>query len=522
MCSPGKVGLAALAIVLTVTSSYAQSDGIHAQVVPVKHDESVALSTVPASVPKAKGKTPDHPVKPGPPLPKRGPGKAPAKSVVQSNATTTLDVTAPQGFGGIGDGDKYQVAHIPSDTTGAIGDTQYVQWVNEAVQIFDRNGKSVYGPTLGNNLWLKFGGACEKTNDGDPIVQYDKAAHRWMLTQFAVDGGPPFSQCIAISASPDATGKYQRYAVSFDKFNDYPKVGVWGDAYYISFNMFDGDDSFGSKICALNRADAMAGKATAMQCFDTEEFGVIPADVDGTTPPPAGSPGLAMNFTRDALQLWQIRVDWDHPELSRMTGPVAIPVAQFDPACDVAPCIPQKPVSGKNAPLFSMGDRLMYRVAYRNFGDHESLVVNHAVQVNPQDKPASGVRWYEIRDPRGTPIVLQQATYAPGMTTARWLGSPAMDKNGNLLIGYSTSTPSGFAVVALAGRRSGDPANVLSKELTVKKGVVTSLGKRWGDYSTMSVDPTDDCTFWFTTEVMSSADRLWQTHVVHTKFNDCK
>jgi hypothetical protein len=266
----------------------------------------------------------------------------------------------------------------------------------------------------------------------------------------------------------------------------------------------------------------MAGKATVMQCFDTKEFGVIPADLDGMTPPPAGSPGFAMNFTRDALQLWQIHVDWDHPDLSRMTGPVAIPVAQFDPACEIAPCIPQKPVASKPAPLFSMGDRLMYRVAYRNFGDHESLVLNHTVQVNPQDKPASGLRWYEIRNPRGTPAVVQQATYAPGVTTARWLGSPAMDKNGNLLIGYSTSTAAGFAAIALAGRKSGDAANVFSKEITVDSGVASARGMRWGDYSTMSIDPKDDCTFWFTTEVMSAALRLWQTRVIHTKFNDCK
>jgi hypothetical protein len=232
-----------LTMVMTASLLHAQTDGIHAQVVPLEHDESAALSTIPASVPKAKGKTTvENKVKPLPPLPKRVPGKTGAKSVVQSSATATLDVGTPVRFNGISDGDGYFADHIPSDTTGAIGDTQYVQWVNEAVQIFDRNGKSVYGPTLGKNLWLKLGGSCEATNDGDPIVQYDKAAHRWMLTQFAVTDGPPFRQCIAVSQSPDATGKYFRYAVPFDKFNDYPKVGVWNDAYYISFNMFgDGD-----------------------------------------------------------------------------------------------------------------------------------------------------------------------------------------------------------------------------------------------------------------------------------------
>jgi len=511
------------AAVVLIPALGAQETGIPSTQVDVKRDESPVLSTIPAFVPKGKGKGgPEmHNVKPLPALPPRTGAAKAAKSVVQLSATTVLDVAPVVSFPGIGDGPSYIVEHIPSDTTGAIGDTQFVQWVNEALQIFDRNGVSVYGPTLGQRLWTGFNGPCEQTNDGDPIVQYDKTAHRWMLSQFAVKGGPPFSQCIAISESPDAKGKYFRYAVSFDKFNDYPKVGVWSDAYYISFNMFEGDTPLGSKICALNRADALAGKATKkMQCFDTPEFGLIPADLDGATPPPAGSPGYAMNFALDKLQLWRISVDWDDPTKSRMTGPIAIPVAQFDSACGA--CIPQKPVNGKKALLFSMGDRLMYRLAYRNFADHETLVLNHSVKVNAQNNPASGIRWYEIRNPRGVPVVVQQSTYAPGTATARWLGSPAMDKKGNMLIGYSTSTATGFAGIALAGRKNGDAVNTLSKEVSVISGVASALGGRWGDYSNMSVDPLDDCTFWFTTEVMSTAGKLWQTRFAHTKFNDCK
>jgi hypothetical protein len=490
--------------------------------VAAQHDEAAAaFGSQPVDMPKGKGGPffTEHRVKmlpPPPPAPK-GKKAGPTASVVQSTATRVLKVSAPVTFPGISDGGSYKVDAAPSDTTGAIGSTQYVQWVNEAVQVFKRDGSSAYGPTRGRALWKGFGGNCATLNDGDPIVQYDKMAKRWVLSQFGVNDGAPFLECLAVSKTDDATGKYFRYAYKFADFNDYPKVGVWSDAYYVTFNMFDENDrAIGGKICAMPRDKMLAGQDAPMQCFDVADLGLLPADIDGTNPPPPGAPELVMNFTRDALQLWKVHIDWNDPAKSTLTGPVKIPVASFDPACSSGPCIKQK---GTARALDTLSDRLMFRLAYRNFGDHDALVVNHAVSV--AGGANSGLRWYEIRNPFTTPTVAQQSTYAPG-TAARWMGSVAMDKMGNLLAGYSSSGASLFPSIMFAGRAAGDPKGKLSKEITGVAGTKAQVEfERWGDYANMTVDPTDDCTFWFTTEVMDKNRKRWQTAFLHTKFNNC-
>jgi hypothetical protein len=292
---------------------------------------------------------------------------------------------------------------------------------------------------------------------------------------------------------------------------------VWSDGYYITFNMFDRKENpIGGKICALPKDKLLAGADAKMQCFDVPEVGLLPADIDGLTPPPAGSPELVMNFTRDALQLWKVHIDWNDASKSTLTGPVKIPVASFDPACGGGACIKQKGATGR---LDTLSDRLMFRLAYRNFGDHDALVVNHSVSV--AGSAVSGLRWYEIRNPLGSPTVTQQSTYAPG-TSARWMGSVAMDKMGNMLAGYSASSASLFPSIKIAGRAASDPKNKLSKELTVVPGTAAQADTdRWGDYANMTVDPTDDCTFWFTTEILDKNHELWQTAFMHTKFASC-
>ncbi|HMC22096.1 MAG TPA: hypothetical protein VKL19_09635 [Thermoanaerobaculia bacterium] len=510
------------AAVLFAVPAFAQ-DQTGATVVQATHDQApVTFGSQTPDMPKGKGSPffVEHRVKKLPPPPAAPQGKkaGPAVNVVQSSATKSLNVSAPVSFSGISDGGFYTVDAAPSDTTGAIGSTQYVQWVNEALQIFKRDGTSAYGPTLGRSLWKGFGGRCETLNDGDPIVQYDKQARRWVLSQFAVNDGAPFLECIAVSMTDDATGKYFRYGYQFANFNDYPKVGVWSDGYYITFNMFDENDKpLGSKVCALPKDKMLTGQDAPMQCFDVADFGLLPADIDGNTPPPTGSPELLMNFTRDALRLWKLHIDWNDPTKSALTGPTTIAVAPFDIACSSGPCIKQK---GTNSRLDTLSDRLMFRLAYRNFGDHDALVVNHSVSV--AGGATSGVRWYEIRSPFTTPAIAQQSTYAPGNTTARWMGSLAMDKMGNILLGYSTSGGSNFPAVVLAGRSPGDPKSTLSKEARAVAGTAAQIGvDRWGDYASMTIDPIDDCTFWFTTEVLDKNHKRWQTAVVHTKFANC-
>jgi hypothetical protein len=388
--------------------------------------------------------------------------------------------------------------------------------VNESFAVFNRaTGAIVAGfPKTGNTLWSGFGGGCETNNDGDPIVQYDKVAGRWVLTQFSVTT-TPYLQCVAVSTSSDATGSYNRYAFSYGtSFPDYPKLGVWPDAYYITFNIFNGNSFGGSKLCAYDRAKMLAGAAASQQCFQLSSSfgGVLPSDLDGTTAPPAGSPNFLLNFGTNSLNLWKFHVDWTNPANTRLTGPTNIAVAAFTPACGGGTCIPQPSTRQQ---LDSLADRLMYRLAYRSV----------AVGSGGKHGGASGagVRWYEIQSPNVTPTIIQQSTFAPD-SSFRWMGSIAMDKVGNIAMGYSVSSSSVFPSIRFTGRIPADPVNTMESENTILSGAGSQLRNlnRWGDYSAMTVDPVDDCTFWYTNEYLKSNGTFnWSTQIASFKFPGC-
>jgi hypothetical protein len=428
-------------------------------------------------------------------------------------------------FAGVGQGDyNFNDQYAPPDTVGAVGATQYVQWVNTYFAVFDKSTGAIASgfPKPGNSPWVGFGGACETNNDGDPIVQYDKLANRWILTQFSVST-LPYLQCVAVSQTSDATGAYNRCAFSYgnSQFNDYPKMGVWPDGYYISYNIFTNGQTFaGSKVCAFDRTKMLAGDPSAtQQCFQlsSSNGGLVPSDLDGVTAPPAGSPNFFMNYGANSLNLWKFHVDFANPANATFTGPTNISVAPFSAACSAGgACIPQ---SGTSQKLASLADRLMYRLAYRNFGDHEALVVNHSVTANS----SVGVRWYEIRSPNGTPAVYQQGTYAPD-SSYRWMGSIAMDKVGNIALGYSVSSASMFPAIRYTGRAPGDPLGTLQAENSIQAGGGSQLPNlsRWGDYSAMTVDPVDDCTFWYTNEYLKTNGTFnWSTRIASFKFPSC-
>jgi hypothetical protein len=469
-----------------------------------------------------------HPARPLPWL--DGPG-TPNDGAVQNTSTGSFAPAVGAGFDGVGQGfsgpqGTFTVNSAPPDTNGAVGATQYVQIVNSAFAVFDKATKSVtYGPVATNTLWSGFGGPCETDNDGDATVVYDKAAGRWVISQFAVTAAP-YYECVAVSATSDATGAYYRYAFPYGSvFPDYPKMGVWSDAYYETFNMFNGNTFAGAKLCAYDRNAMLSGAAATQQCFQlsTSYGGVLPADLDGSTAPPAGSPNYLMNFTSNTLNLWRFHVDWANAANTTLTGPIAIPVASFSAACGGGTCVPQY---GSRQKLDSLADRLMFRLAYRNFGDHESLVVSHSVQVGTSRKnPYTGVRWYEIRNPGTTPVVYQQSTFSPD-TTYRWLGSVAMDKVGNMALGYSASSSSIHPAVRYTGRLATDPLNTMEAETSVIEGLGSQSGNnlsRWGDYSAMTVDPTDDCTFWYTTEYLQNTGSFnWNTRIASFKFGTCQ
>jgi hypothetical protein len=422
----------------------------------------------------------------------------------------------------------------PPDTTGDVGPNHYVQWVNLRYSIYTltrgaNNEITAFNivngfPKQGNVVWQGFGGRCQSDNDGDPIVQYDQLADRWVLTQFAVSGSP-FTQCVAVSTSSDPTGTYHRYAFSYNKsFNDYPKMGVWPDAYYISYNMFRNGRSFtGNTVCAFERDRMLIGASARQLCVNTTAgHSMEPADLEGTTLPPAGSPNLLMSITTSAVQFWRFAVNWT-AGTGTLTGPTNVAgVAAFSRACGGGTCIPQPNTTTR---LDSLADRLMYRLSYRKFATHESLVINHSVTSGT----GVGVRWYELRNAAGqslgsaAPVLHQQGTFAP-TNDFRWMGSAAMDRTGGIAIGYNISSAAIKPSIRYAYRGPADPAGTLGNETSVQVGPGIQNGNltRWGDYSTISVDPVDGCTMVFTSQFQPADGNFnWTTFIHSFKLSTC-
>jgi len=456
-----------------------------------------------------------HPQKPLPTTPGGTDGALQATTGPLVSTTTGLN------FPGVGNGNYgFTPNSAPPDTNGAVGATQFVQWVNESFAVFDKStGALVYGPAAGNTLWSGFGGGCQTNNDGDPVVQYDKAAQRWVLTQFSVTT-TPYLQCVAVSTTSDATGSYYRYAFTEPNFNDYPKLGIWNDGYYMSFNMFSGNTFVGVRACAFDRSKMLTGAAANQVCFQlgTTYGGLLPSDLDGTIAPPTGSPNYFVNFGTNSLNSWKFHADFTTPANSTFTGPTNLPVAAFTAACSGGgTCIPQP---GTRQKLDSLADRLMYRLAYRNFADgHQSLVVNQSVTAGT----SVGVRWYELRLNSGALTVYQQGTFAPD-STYRWMGSIAMDKVGNIALGYSASSSSVYPSIRYTGRIPTDALGTMEAENTILSGTGSQQRtlNRWGDYSSMSVDPVNDCTFWYTNEYLKSNGTFnWSTQIASFKFPSC-
>lgn len=296
-----------------------------------------------------------------------------------------------------------------------------MQWVNLSYAIYDKaTGAMLAGPFPGTTFWAGFGGNCQSFNGGDPIILYDKAAGRWVATQLAYNAGfSSNSYCVAVSTTSDALGSYARYEYNFgNQLPDYPKLGVWPDAYYWTSNTFPGGGSFiGAKSCAMDRAAMLAGTSAVSVCFQltTNEWSLLPTDLDGSTPPPAGAPNYNIElWNSTTLRLYKFHADFAVPANSTFTGPTAITVASYSEYC-FSNCVPQ-PGTGQR--LDALGDRLMHRLAYRNFGTHEAIVASHTVTSGG----IAAVRWYEIRNPGALP---RSSSRAPSPRAASTSGSPA-------------------------------------------------------------------------------------------------
>ena len=452
--------------------------------------------------------------------------RAPATNAPTPNfPTVTLGLNKP----GVGNGDfGFAPNAAPPDTNGVVGSKQYVQWVNESFAVFDKTTLQIAAgfPKQGNSIWAGFGGACQNNNDGDPIVQYDKIANRWILTQFSVST-QPFLQCVAVSTTDDATGSYARYSFQYADFPDYPKMGVWPDAYYITFNTFAGNSFAGGLVCAYDRAAMLAGAAATQVCVGPNPnfASPLPSDLDGTTLPPPCSPNHVVNLqTTTTLTQLEFSSGFGGCPGPSATGPTPISVATFATACRRGNCIPQ---SGTSQLLDGLSDRAMYRNAYRNFGDHETMVLNHSVSAKSGKTTTAGIRWYELRrTPAGTGnfSVFQQGTFAPD-ANFRWMGSVAMDKVGNMAAGYSVSSKNIHPAIRIAARAPTDAPGTLGNETTLIQGNGSQLTglSRWGDYSALTVDPVDDCTFFFTSEYEKANGTFnWSTQIGSFKLAGCQ
>ena len=390
----------------------------------------------------------------------------------------------------------------PPDPNGEVGPNDVVVMTNLDFQIFNKSGVSLFGPVANNTLWAGFGGGCQTQNAGDPVVLYDQAADRWLLSQFTASA--PYFNCVALSQTSDPTGAYYRWAFlvgNGNNFGDYPKYGVWPDAYYISTREFAGGNTFvGAGAYALDRAQMIAGNPNpTMISFLAPPSpayvvgdGLLPADMDGPTPPPAGSDEYYMGSEddnggygapSDNLTLWKFHADFVTPANSTFALANTIPVAPFDSILALCgggrACTPQMGTANKIDHL-GYRQRPMFRLAYRNMGTYETLLTNQSVSAGTgPNGEVSGIRWREVRSPASSPIVYQQGTYAPGLTDGihRWMGSLAMDHNGDIALGFSASNSTMFPSIYYSGRLVGDPLGQMPQgEASIVNGTGSQTG----------------------------------------------
>jgi hypothetical protein len=405
----------------------------------------------------------------------------------------------------------------PPDTNGDVGPNHYIQTVNIAIGIYDKaTGQELVNLPFNTFFQGPIGTPCDNENRGDVVVLYDALVQRWLVTDFALPATGPDYQCFAVSQSEDpVSGGWYFYAMPANfgtSWQDYPKFGVWADGWYMSANMFD--PWIGARVWALDRASMITGGALIPQAFNAgSAFGsLLPANLRGALPPTEGTPEYfaSVDFP-NKLNLWQFHVDWDTPANSTFTQIASLTVADFQLIWDI-------PQLGTGQLLDSLGDRLMMQLQYRNLNGVEALYVNHTVDTGG----LAGIRWYEIRDPGGIPVVFQQSTYQPD-DKYRWMGSIAADGEGNIAVGYSVSSTTMYPSIRYAGRLAGETPNLLTQnEASLIEGTGSQVGSnRWGDYSAMTVDPVDDCTFWYTQEYFTVTSGNWQTRIGSFKFPSC-
>jgi hypothetical protein len=492
-------------------------------------------------------------------------GPAGAAAVLQPLIAPLISATIRLSFEGVGNTPFLNCPSVagkevaPPDTNAAVGDNQVVQWVNTCYAVFDKStGDLITGPFAGTNFWKGFGGACETENTGDIIIQWDKRNHRWLASQN--DFGPkflgPYQTCIAVSQTADATGSYFRYAFAQPGFPDYPKWGLTRSVYYQTQNDFGINDGFqGVNVCAYDAKRMLkgSGKATQVCILDNSngtlfDDSMLPADDDSAQRANDNSTqGANDNSTHETEVLlgsidnffpgdshvyeYVFTVNFNNPAKSSLAGvngsmPISVPAFNLA-LCTSGPflttdCVPQP---GTTAKLATLGDRLMYRLAHFDDGEgKQHFLVNHSVN----DTTAVAARWYEFRAREGsTSLSLYQSGQTPDDGEYRWMASVAMDKKGDIAVGYSRSSAASgdFPSIYYAGQTAGDPLGTTEAEAVIKQGTgfQPDTGDRWGDYSSMALDGADSCTFWYTNEYYDTNLRFnWATWLASLKFPHCR
>lgn len=507
------------------------------------------------------GQTPPTPAAPSPAAPRAGSRSARAAEVpmtppvapeigaagaaVEQTTQGKRAAVAPSAsFDGLGEGfagREFPGASSAADTNGgrggggrggidislAVGPDHIFEILGGNLAVFSKKGKKynetgklLYGAVPNNTVFAGFGVRCGVSNNSDAVVRYDQLADRWLIVVPVFQRPPdnpqgPYAMCYAVSATPDPLGAYYRYEFQRPLFPDYPRPAVWPDGYY---NPTSTSDNLLPEVitqkhdCIADRTKMLQGLPAAEQCvvIDGGVF-MLNADVDGKRLPPPGSPNIMMStggtqlmkiFEDDGIYFYKVHVDWTDPSKTSVSAPQKIAVAPYHYLCDgqLSNCVSQP---GTERRLDSQGDKLIQRLAYRNFGDHESILAEHSVATAAH---GGGVRWYEFRlNKQRDPVLYQQATYAPG-GFYRWLGSMAMDRKGDIGLGYSFGGDPNFTGQRFAARLAKDPKGQLTfHESVLAEGRASQTGSlRWEDYTNITVDPADDCTFWFVGNYLKS------------------
>ena len=481
------------------------------------------------------------------------PELGPVRSLnVQTAPTGTLAPPITFSFNGLSIGNGG--GGVPPDTNGDVSPAHYIQWINTSWTIMNKVTGVRSAPVAGNSFWSGFGGPCQTENDGDPLAVWDDRAQRWVMSQFVATD--PGSQCFAVSATSDPLGAYHRYQFNFPDFGDYPHMGVWTDgggqsAYLLTTHDFNlsPQQFLGAALIAVERDKMLNGQPAAMVRFGgLDQFGIEPAHLEGQVVAPTGSCPMFVHFDFETSEylFWDMCLNWTTPASSTLSAQPT----RIAPAEPFVPRFTDVPQLGSATPLDAFGTHIMYRATARAFPAGApapvTMVVNHTV-LGPTEQGA--IKWTQFnfsagqpRYPNGslfldgfetggaalpTPLgkrIFDEGTFAPD-ANSRWMGGIAIDRSGNIGLGYSVSSASISPALRTTGRTLSDAPGTLRDEQVCTPpatGSQTSTSGRWGDYSSMSVDPVDECTFWFTSEYYpATASTSWSTRVCAFKFPEC-